>query len=99
MATQKQLNLIQNMIDVLDNEFDFGSVGQKKFYSVPEASELITINRESFYNILDFGQCTVRQYNILTKIAGRKPKFERHQIGYSTAVDWIEKYYKKSEVA
>lgn len=92
MATAKQLDLIQSMFDVLDNEFNFGTIGKKKYYSVPEASELIQLNSYEFYSIINAGQCTPRQYNILTKIAGRVPKYPRHLIGYTQAIEWINKY-------
>lgn len=98
MATAKQLDLIQHMYDVLDTEFNFGTIGQKRFYSVPDASELIQLNSENFYNIIDAGQCTIKQYNELTKIAGRKPKFERWQIGFAQAVEWINKYKNTRKV-
>jgi len=95
MATQKQTELINDMLDVLDDEFDYGTIGQKKFYTGKEAYELISLNKDIFFGIIDDGQCTVKQYNILTKIAGRKPKYERHLIGFTQAVDWINKYTKK----
>jgi hypothetical protein len=94
MATQKQTELINDMLEVLDNEFDFGTIGKKKFYTGKEAYELISLNVDMFFGIKDGGQCTVKQYNQLTKIAGRKPKYERHLIGFSQAVDWINKYKK-----
>lgn len=90
--TNKQKELINDMLDVLDNEFDYGTIGQKKFYSSKEAYELIALNKDIFFGIIDDGQCTVKQYNILTKIAGRKPKYERHLIGFTQAVEWINKY-------
>ena len=95
MATQKQTELINDMLDVLDTEFDFGTIGKKKFYTGKEAYELIGLNIDMFFGIKDGGQCTVKQYNILTQIAGRKPKHERHLIGFSQAVDWIKKYQRK----
>jgi len=98
MASQKQLELINDMIDYLDTEFDYGTVKKKKYYSCKEASELISLNKDLFYQVIDCGQCSPKQYNLLIKIAGRKPKFERHEIGFTQAVQWIEQYYKKKEV-
>ena len=92
MATHKQLDLIKNMLDYLDTEFDFGNIGKKNYYSIPEASQLIKLNKDLFYSIINDGQCSPRQYNELTRIAGRKPKFERHEIGFSTAAQWISQY-------
>ena len=97
MATAKQLDFIQRIIDVLDNEFDFGDIGQKRYYSIQEANELITLNKDSYYDIVDSGQCTVSQYNLLTKIAGRTPKYERHHIGFAQAVEWINRYTQRKE--
>lgn len=97
LASQKQLELINDMIDYLDTEFDYGTVRKKKYYTVKEASELISLNKGLFFEIIDCGQCTPKQYNLLTKIAGRKPKWERHEIGFIQAVQWIKEYYKKKE--
>ena len=99
LASQKQIELINDMIDYFDTEFDYGRVAKKKYYSCKEASELISLNKDLFYQIIDCGQCSVKQYNLLTKIAGRKPKYERHQIGFSTATQWIEQYYKRKEIS
>jgi hypothetical protein len=96
MATPKQMELIKDMLDVLDNEFDFGTIGNKKFYTGKEAYEIIGLNKDIFFGIMDDGQCTVKQYNILTRIAGRKPKYPRHLIGFTQAVEWINKYTKKA---
>jgi hypothetical protein len=98
LASQKQLELINDMIDYLDTEFDYGTIKKKRYYSCKEASELISLNKDFFYQVVDYGQCSPKQYNLLTKIAGRKPKYERHQIGFSTAAQWIEQYYKKKVV-
>jgi hypothetical protein len=96
MATTTQTELIKDMLNVLDNEFDYGDIGKKQFYTGKEAYNLISLNKDMFYGIIDGGQCTVRQYNILTKIAGRPPKYERHLIGYTQAVEWINKYTRKA---
>jgi hypothetical protein len=98
LASQKQMELINDMLEYLDTEFDYGQIKKKKYYSCKEASDLINLNKDLFYQIIDCGQCSPKQYNLLTKIAGRKPKFERHEIGFSTAAKWIEQYYKKKEV-
>lgn len=96
--TTKQRTLILDMYKVLDTEMDFGTIGKKKQYNGKEVYEIISLNKEAFYGIMDEGQCTVRQYNILTKIAGRKPKYERHLIGFTQAQIWIDKYNKKGVV-
>jgi len=94
-ATKKQAELILDMYRVLDTEMDFGTIGKKKFYTTSEASQLIKLNKDIYFGIMDEGQCTVRQYNQLTAIAGRKPKLPRYLIGYTTANEWIRKYSKK----
>lgn len=96
--TIKQLELLREMRSTLDNEFSFGTIGKKKFYTNKEASTLISINYINHFVIIDEGQCTVKQYNILTKIAGRKPKLKRELIGFSTAVEWIKLYSEKLAV-
>jgi hypothetical protein len=93
--TSNQKDLINDMLEVLDTEFDFGTIGEKKDYTSNEAYKLIGLNKSCFYGIMDEGQCTVKQYNILTKIAGRAPKLPRYLIGFSTAEEWIKKYTKK----
>ena len=95
-ATAKQMELILDMYRVLDTEMDFGTIGKKKSYNVSEASKLIFLNKDIYFGIIDEGQCTVRQYNALTKIAGRVPNIPRHLIGYSTAFEWIKKYSRKA---
>ena len=94
-ATKKQVEIINDMRDVLDNEFDFGSIETKSNYSIKEASELIKMNKDIYFGIMDEGQCTVRQYNELTRIAGRAPRLPRYLIGYSTAIQWIREYSSK----
>lgn len=95
-ATKKQMNLIDDMKKVLDTEFDYGHINiNKKVYTSKEASILIYLNKDIFFGIVDEGQCTVKQYNILTKIAGRKPKLERYLIGFTQANEWIKKYTVK----
>jgi len=94
-ATKKQIEMIKDMYRVLDNEFDFGNIGKKKTYSRKEASQLIGLNKDIFFGIMDEGQCTVRQYNELTKIAGRQPRLPRFLIGFTTANEWIRKYSEK----
>ena len=44
LASQKQIELINDMIDYLDTEFDYGRVAKKKYYSCKEASELISLD-------------------------------------------------------
>jgi len=92
MATAKQEELIKDMINVLDTDFDYGTIGKKKFYTSQEAYKLIGLNNDIFWGIMDDGQCTVKQYNQLTEIAGRKPKLERHHISFMQAVEWINQY-------
>jgi len=92
--TTKQAELMKSMNEVLAQEFDFGTIGKKKQYTGQEAYKLISLNSEIFYGIIDDGQCTVRQYNKLTAIAGRAPKQPRHMISYYEANQWIEKYSK-----
>lgn len=92
MATVKQEERLNDMLEVLDNEFDYGNIGQKKFYTSQEVYKLIGLNTDIFFGIMYDGQCTVKQYNILIKIAGRKPKLERHHISYMQAVEWIKQY-------
>jgi hypothetical protein len=91
-ATDKQINLINDMKKVLDNEFDFGTISNKETYTVREASKLIWLNKDVYFGIIDEGQCTIKQYNELTRIAGRKPKIERYLIGFTQANMWIAKY-------
>lgn len=95
MATSKQTERINDMLEILDTEFDYGTIGKKRFYTSQEAYKLIGLNTDLFFGIMDDGQCTVKQYNILTEIAGRKPKLERHHISYTQAVEWIRQYTKK----
>lgn len=92
MATKKQIELLKNMYNVLWTEMDWGTIGKKKAYTIKEASKLIKLNSDIFWGIMDDGQCTVRQYAILTKIAGRKPKLDRCHISYFLAVEWIKEY-------
>ena len=94
--TKKQAELINNMIDILDTEFDYGLIQKKDTYTHDEVSKLIFLNKDNFYGIIDGGQCTVKQYNKLTAIAGRKPKLERHLIGHFEASQLIKKYSKIS---
>lgn len=96
--TSKQKELLISMREVLDHEMDYGRFGEKEVYSNYEASLIIKLNEDLFFGIINDGQCTVRQYNTLKKIAGRKPKRERHEISFVQAVDWIKKYSKKEEV-
>ena len=96
--TIKQKNLLRDMLDTLDTEFDFGTIGRKSSYTNKEASELISLNKDMFFGIIDDGQCTVPQYKELTRIAGRKPKLERYLIGFSEAVIWIKKYGQRKAV-
>jgi hypothetical protein len=93
--TKKQYDLIKNMYQVLDTEFDFGHTGKKGKYTVQEASKLIWLNKDIYFGIVDEGQCTVKQYNQLTEIAGRQPKLPRHLIGFTQAIEWLEQYGKK----
>lgn len=95
MATAKQTQRINEMLEVLDTEFDFGTIGKKSFYTSQEAYKLIGLNTDLFFGIMDDGQCTVKQYNILTKIAGRQPKIARNYISYTQAVIWINQYTSK----
>mgnify|MGYP001586051447 CR=1 FL=1 len=95
MATVKQEERLNDMFEVLDTEFDYGTIGKKKFYTSQEAYKLIGLNNDMFYGIMNDGQCTVKQYNTLTAIAGRKPKKERHHISFMQAVEWINEYSKK----
>jgi hypothetical protein len=94
--TKPQAELLKSMNEVLDNEFDFGNIGKKARYTNYEAGQLISLNKDIFYGIIDDGQCTVRQYNKLTAIAGRQPKQSRHMISYYEANQWIEKYSKNN---
>lgn len=96
MATAKQTERINDMLEVLDNEFDYGTIGKKRFYTSQEAYKLIGLNTDLFFGIMDDGQCTVKQYNELTKIAGRQPKLPRHYISFTQAVEWLRKYKKVS---
>jgi len=96
--TKKQCNLLKEMYLVLDTEFDFGVIGKKKTYSSQEAFKLIGLNKDLFYLIIDEGQCTVRQYNELQKIAGRKLKKERHFLSFQQAAEWIKEYGKAVKV-
>lgn len=93
--TNKQRDLINDMLEVLDTEFNFGRLGKKKDYSTKEAYKLISLNKTDFFGIIDEGQCTVKQYNELTRIAGRTPKLPRHLISNTQAIEWIEKYTRK----
>lgn len=95
MATAKQEERLNDMFEVLDTEFDYGTIGKKRFYTSQEAYKLIGLNNDMFWGIMDDGQCTVKQYNQLTKIAGRKPKLERYCISFTQAVEWLRKYNKK----
>lgn len=90
--TIKQKTLLTDMFRTLDTEFDFGTIGRKSSYTNKEASELISLNKDMFFGIMDEGQCTVKMYNELTRIAGRKPKLERHLIGFTQANEWIKQY-------
>jgi hypothetical protein len=92
MATAKQTELMNDMLEILDTEFDYGTIGKKKFFTSQEACKLIGLNHAEFWTIMDEGQCTVKQYNQLTSIAGRKPKKERHHISFMQAVEWIKQY-------
>jgi hypothetical protein len=94
--TNKQRELLRDMFEVLDNEFDFGSIGKKRFYTNNEASKLINLNKDMFFGIMDEGQCTVFQYNQLTHIAGRTPKLPRYLIGFTQAAEWIKNYKKRA---
>lgn len=95
-ATEKQLTLINDMKETLDNEFDYGYINpNKKVYTSKEASQLIFLNKDIFFGIIDEGQCTVKQYNRLTQIAGRQPKLQRYLIGFTQANEWIKKYTAK----
>lgn len=96
MATAKQEERLNDMFEVLDTEFDYGTIGKKRFYTSQEAYKLIGLNNDMFWGIMDDGQCTVKQYNELTKIAGRQPKLERHFISFTQAVEWLRKYKKVS---
>jgi hypothetical protein len=96
MATAKQEKRINDMLEVLDNEFDYGIIGKKKVYTSQEAYKLIGLNTDLFFGIIDDGQCTVKQYNQLTAIAGRKPRLERHYISFKKAVEWLKQYQKVS---
>jgi len=96
MATAKQIERLKDMYEILYNEMDFGTIGKKKFYTVDEASKLISLNNDIYWGIIDDGQCTVRQYAMLTKIAGRKPNIQRCYISFTQAVEWINKYNKVS---
>ena len=96
--TLKQKTLLTDMFGALDTEFDFGKIGRKSSYTNKEASELIGLNKDMFFGIIDGGQCTVPQYKELTRIAGRKPKLERHLIGFSEAVMWINQYGQRKAV-
>ena len=93
-ATKKQVELIKEMYWVLSNEMDFGKIGKKSSYNIMEASKLIKLNKDMYFVIENEGQCTVRQYEKLSKIAGRKPKLDRYLIGFTTANEWIAKYSK-----
>lgn len=93
--TTKQQERLKSMYEVLDTEFDFGTIGRKKYYTSSEAYTLISLNSDMYWGIIDDGQCTVRQYNLLTKIAGRKPKLERCYITNFQAITWINQYTKK----
>jgi hypothetical protein len=95
MATAKQEERLNDMFEVLDTEFDYGTIGKKKFYTSQEAYKLIGLNNDIFWGIMDDGQCTVKQYNQLTAIAGRKPKLERWTISFTQAVEWLRIYNKK----
>lgn len=99
MATKKQTELINDMLDVLDNEFDYGTIGQKKFYTSREAFEIISLNKDEFFSIIDDGKCTLKQYNELTKIAGRTPKYSRELIGFTQANEWIRQYKNKKIIS
>lgn len=92
MATTKQIERLKDMYSVLYTEMDFGTIGKKKFYTVEEASNLIALNNDIYWGIIDDGQCTVRQYAMLTKIAGRTPNIPRCYISFTQAVEWINKY-------
>jgi hypothetical protein len=94
--TKPQAELLKSMNEVLAQEFDFGTIGKKARYTNYEAGKLISLNCEIFYGIIDDGQCTVRQYNKLTEIAGRTPKQPRHMISFYEANKWIEKYSKNN---
>lgn len=99
MATEKQEELLNDMIECLDDEFDYGKFKKKKYYNGYEAYELIRLNSDAFWRIKDSGQCTPRQYKQLKEIAGRDLKYEREFIGFSTAVDWLTTYGNKNETA
>ena len=92
--TIKQKELIVRMYKTLSKQFDFGTIGKKsmKKLTVNEASELIKLNQDLFWVIENEGQCTIRQYETLTKIANRSPKIERKFITFIQAQRWINEY-------
>jgi hypothetical protein len=94
--TSKQKKLIDDMIDILDYEMDYGTIGKKSWYTPKQAYTIIGLNKDLFFSCVEDGQCSPKQYRQLTEIAGRTPRIERHHISQVQALEWIREYGKVS---